>query len=428
MNISGKDANFNKLTPYLKHLMKHLFLLLFLPVVVFAQSKKEQRLLKKADKIHAQAYTVDTHADVPINMMEMEGFDIGVKHNYEKDGTQIDFPRMKEGGMDAMFFAVYMAQGKRTPEGNAQAKEKALMIFSAIHEAVKKHPDLAALVTTAKEGYATHKKKKLGVFIGMENGWPIGQDLSNLKLYYDLGLRYITLAHSYNNDISDSSGDPEGSEHNGVSKFGEACIAEMNRLGIVVDVSHISDSAFYDVMRLSKAPVFASHSSCRSLSDVKRNMTDDMIKLMASRGGVIQINFVADFLKRPSEEVSISIRTLRMQAMRADATPEDKKRINNELRQLKYKFPGEVPNVKTVVDHIDHVVKIAGIDHVGIGMDMDGGSDVVDCEDVSKIKNVTVELLRRGYSEKDIRKIWGENTMRVLATAEKIAKQIRADN
>lgn len=265
--------------------MKQLFLLLFFPFIVFAQSKKEERLLKKADKIHARAYTVDTHADVPINMLEMPGFDIGVKHNYAEDGTQIDFPRMKEGGMDAMFFAVYLAQGKRTPEGNAAAKANALKIFQAIHDAVKKYPNIAELVTSAGEGFATHKKGKLGVFIGMENGWPIGHDLANLKLYYDLGLRYITLSHSYNNDISDSSGDPEGAEHGGISKWGEQCIAEMNKLGIIVDVSHISDSAFYDVMRLSKAPVFASHSSCRALCDVKRNMTDDMIKLMASKGG-----------------------------------------------------------------------------------------------------------------------------------------------
>ncbi len=406
--------------------MKQLFLLLFLPALVFAQSRKEQRLLKKADKIHAQAYTVDTHADVPINMMEMEGFDIGAKHNYAEDGTQIDFPRMKEGGMDAMFFAVYLAQGKRTPEGDAEAKEKALKIFQSIHDAVKKYPNVAELVTTAKEGFAVHKKGKLGVFIGMENGWPVGHNLANLKLYYDLGLRYITLSHSFNNDICDSSGDPEGGEYGGVSKYGEEVIAEMNRLGIIVDVSHISDSSFYDVMRLSKAPVFASHSSCRALCDVKRNMTDDMIKLMASKGGVIQINFVADFLKKPSEEVAISIRTLRMQAMKADATPEDKKKINAELRQLKYKYPGDVPTVKAVVDHIDHVVQIAGIDHVGIGMDMDGGSDVIGCEDVSKIKNVTIELLRRGYSAKDIRKIWGENTMRVLAAAEKVAKELKS--
>jgi membrane dipeptidase len=257
----------------------------------------------------------------------------------------------------------------------------------------------------------------------MENGWPVGNDLSNLKLFYDLGLRYITLAHSFNNDLSDSSGDPQGAEHSGISKLGEACITEMNRLGIVVDVSHLSDSAFYDVMRLSKVPVFASHSSCRALCDVKRNMTDDMIKTLASKGGVIQINFVADFLKKPSAEVAVSIKTIRMQVQKADATPEDKKKLNAELRQIKYKYPSDVPTVKDVVNHIDHVVKLVGINHVGIGMDMDGGSDVIGVEDVSKIKNVTIELLRRGYSAKDIKKIWGGNTMRVLADAEKFSKK-----
>jgi membrane dipeptidase len=192
----------------------------------------------------------------------------------------------------------------------------------------------------------------------------------------------------------------------------------MNHLGIMVDVSHLSDSAFYDVMRISKVPVIASHSSCRALCDVKRNMTDDMIKLLASKGGVIHINFVADFLKKPSAEVAVSIKTIRMQVQKADATPEDKKRLNAELRQIKYKYPSDVPTVKDVVNHIDHVVQLVGIDHVGIGMDMDGGSDVLGIEDVSKIKNVTIELLRRGYSAKDIMKIWGGNTMRVLAAAE----------
>lgn len=402
--------------------MKYFLLFLLIPFAIFSQDKAEKRLLKKADKIHARAYTVDTHADAPINMMDMEGFDVGVKHKYEEDGTQIDFPRMKEGGMDAMFFAVYLGQGKRTPEANAEAKEKALKIFQKIHQSVKQNSDKVALVTTAREGFAAHKAGKLGVFIGMENGWPVGTDLSNLKVFYDLGLRYITLAHSFNNDLSDSSGDPEGAEHGGVSKLGEACIAEMNRLGIVVDVSHLSDSAFYDVMRLSKAPVFASHSSCRALCDVKRNMTDDMIKALASKGGVIQINFVADFLKKPSAEVAVSIKTIRMQTMKAETTPEEKKRLNAELRQIKYKYPSDVPTVKDVVNHIDHVVQLVGIDHVGIGMDMDGGSDVIGIEDVSKIKNVTIELLRRGYSAKDIRKIWGENTMRVLSQAEKIAQ------
>ena len=404
--------------------MKHFLLLLLIPFAAFSQNKSEQRLLKKADKIHARAYTVDTHADAPINMMDMEGFDVGAKHKYEDDGTQIDFPRMKEGGMDAMFFAVYLGQGKRTPEANAEAKTKALKIFQRINESIKQNSATVELVTSAKEGFSAHKRGKTGIFIGMENGWAVGTDLSNLKLYYDLGLRYITLAHSFNNDLSDSSGDPEGAEHGGLSKLGEACVQEMNRLGMVVDVSHLSDSAFYDVMRTSKAPVFASHSSCRALCDVKRNMTDNMIKALAAKGGVIHINFVADFLKKPSAEIAVSIKTIRMQTMKAETTPEEKKKLNAELRQIKYKYPNDIPTVKDVVNHIDHVVKLVGINHVGIGMDMDGGSDVIGVEDVSKIKNVTIELLRRGYSAKDIKKIWGRNTMRVLAKVEQKSQKM----
>ncbi len=398
------------------------FLLVFLSFASVAQ-KSEKYLLRKASKIHQKIFTVDTHADAPINMMEMAGFDIGKKHDYTEDGTQIDFPRMKSGGMDAMFFAVYLAQGQRTPEGNAEAKEKALAIFSKIHEAIRANAEEVSLVKTPREAYRNHREGKLGVFIGMENGWPIGRDLSNLKLYYDLGLRYITLAHSYNNDLSDSSGDPEGEEHGGLSDLGREAVAEMNRLGIMVDVSHLSDKAFYEVLKVSKSPVIASHSSCRAICDVKRNMTDDMIKALAAKGGVIHINFVADFLKKPSNEVAISIKTIRTQTMKADILPEDKKKLNQELRQIKYKYPEDVPTVKDVVNHIDHVVALVGIDHVGIGMDMDGGSDVLGIEDVSKIREVTIELLRRGYSKKAIKKIWGANTMRVLSEANMTANR-----
>ncbi len=403
---------------------------LIIPLMIFASFISEaqifqKHLMRKANRIHKKIFTVDTHADVPINMMEMEGFDVGKKHNYAEDGTQIDFPRMKEGGMDAMFFAVYLAQGKRTQEGDAEAKEKALAIFNKIHEAVKANAEQATLVRTAKEAYRNHKNGKIGVFIGMENGWPIGKDLSNLTLYYDLGLRYITLAHSYNNDLSDSSGDPEGEEHGGLSDLGKQAVAEMNRLGIMVDVSHLSDKAFYDVIKESKTPVIASHSSCRAICDVKRNMTDEMIKALAANGGVIHINFVADFLKKPSNEVAVSIKTIRMQTMKADILPEDKKKLNQELRQIKYKYPEDVPTVKDVVNHIEHVVQIVGINHVGIGMDMDGGSDVLGIEDVSKIKQVTIELLRRGYSKKSIKKIWGGNTMRVLEEVTTYAQKMR---
>lgn len=402
--------------------MKNLFTLFVLfPFAILAQN--EAKLLRKAEKIHRKAFTVDTHADAPINMMK-EGFDIAQKHNFDEDGTQIDFPRMKEGGMDAMFFAVYLGQGKRSPEGNAEAKEKALKIFEKIHEAVKKNPDVAELAVSAKDGYRIEKAGKRAVFIGMENGWPVGNDLANLKLYYDLGLRYITLSHSFNNDICDSSSDPEGAEFNGLSKFGEEVVKEMNRLEIIIDISHVSDSTFYDVIRLSKAPVFASHSSCRALCNHWRNMNDDMIRVLAKNGGVIQINFVPDFLKKPNEQHAVSIKELRMKMMRAETTAEEQKVIEQELKKLKEKYKSDIPTVKEAVDHIEHVIKLVGIDHVGIGMDMDGGGQLQECKDVSEIKNITIELLRRGYSAKDIKKIWGGNTMRVLDAVEKISKNL----
>ena len=401
--------------------MKKLLLIVLSPFTLFAQNN-EAKLIKKAAKIHAAVLTVDTHADAPIKMMQ-DGFDVAKRHSYEEEESQIDFPRMKEGGMDAMFFAVYLAQGKRTPEATAEAKEKALNIFDKIHEAVKQNPEVAELAVSSKDAYRIQKAGKRAIFIGMENGWPVGKDLANLKQYYDLGLRYITLSHSFNNDICDSSGDPEGAEFNGLSPYGETVVKEMNRLGIMVDISHVSDSSFYDVIKLSKVPVIASHSSCRTLSDHKRNMTDDMIKTLAQHGGVIQINFVPDFVKKPTEQHSISMKELKLRMMRNETTAEERKVIDAKLKALKKDYPQDIPTVKEAVDHIEYVIKLVGIDHVGIGMDMDGGGLLQECKDVSQIGNLTLEMVRRGYSKKDIAKIWGGNVMRVLDAVEKGAEK-----
>lgn len=378
---------------------------------------------EKAAKIHAQVLTVDTHADVPINMME-EGFDIAERHDFAKDGTQIDFPRMKEGGMDAMFFAVYMGQGKRTTEATAEAKKKALAIFDKIHKAVAANPDVAGIATTPKDAYDLQKQGKRAVFFGMENGWPVGNDLANLKQYYDLGLRYITLSHSANNDICDSSTDPNGPEFNGLSPWGEKVVQEMNRLGIMVDISHVSDSTFYDVMKLTKAPAIASHSSCRALCDHPRNMTDDMIKALAKNGGVIQINFVPDFLKKASQQQELAMKPIRLKMRQVGLSEAEEKALVAEMKAIQQKYAGDMPTVTDAVNHIEHVIKLVGVDHVGIGMDMDGGGEVVGCRDVSEIGNITQELVRRGYSAKDIEKIWGGNIMRVLAATEKVARSL----
>ncbi len=378
---------------------------------------------KESARIHARVLTIDTHADVPINMMK-DGFDVAEEHDYEKDGTQIDFPRMKKGGMDAMFFAVYLGQGLRTPEATAEAKQKALAIFDKIHEAVKENPEVAGIATTPQDAYRLQKKGKRVVFFGMENGWPVGNDLTNLKQYYDLGLRYITLSHSANNDICDSSTDPDGPEYNGLSPFGEEVVKEMNRLGIMVDISHVSDSSFYDAMRLTKAPAIASHSSCRALCDHPRNMTDDMIKALAKNGGVIQINFVPDFVRKPSMQQEVSMKAMRLKMRQVDLSDEDKKALRDEMVAMRAKYASDLPTVAQAVDHIEHVIKLVGVDHVGIGMDLDGGGLVVGVKDVSEIGNITEELVRRGYSAKDTQKIWGGNIMRVLTEVQKVASNL----
>ncbi|WAC15047.1 dipeptidase [Dyadobacter pollutisoli] len=402
--------------------MKKLLLLLSLPLMTLAQTAPV-KMSPKAAKIHAKALTIDTHADVPINMMK-PGFDIAVEHDYENDRSQIDFPRMIKGGMDGMFFAVYLGQGKRTDEANAEAKTKALAIFEKIHEAVRLNPGTAGIATTSKDAYRLQKEGKRVVFIGMENGWPVGKDITNLKQYYDLGLRYITLSHSSNNDICDSSTDGDGPEFNGLSAFGEEVVKEMNRLGIMVDISHVSDSTFYDVIKLTKVPVIASHSSCRALCDVPRNMTDDMIKTLAKNGGVIQINFVPGFVKKPSQPHEMSLKALRLKIRQTDLSDADKKALRDEMKAISEKYKSDMPTLKEAVDHIEHVIKLTSVDHVGIGMDLDGGGEVIGLHDVSQIGAITEELVQRGYSAKDIEKIWGGNIMRVLDAVEKGAGSI----
>jgi membrane dipeptidase len=371
---------------------------------------------RKVHKLHQRILTLDTHADAPI-MMQKDRFDIGKTHNTKKDQSQIDFPRMKDGGMDAMFFAVYTSQGPRTPEGHAEAKRNALNQFRLIHEALKKYPGQAELATTPEDAYRIQKAGKRAVFIGMENGYPIGEDLSMLKTYYDLGCRYITLTHFANNLIGDSSTDPDGPIYGGLSDFGKKVVPEMNRLGILIDVSHVADSTFYDALALSKAPVIASHSNCRALCDFPRNMTDDMIRAIAAKGGVVQVNFVSDYLKKPSDAFRVAKTKFRMARVGKVMTPELEARLQVQSDSLGKVFAPERASLSDIVDHIDHIVKLVGIDHVGIGSDFDGGGGVNGLEDVSEIENLTAELVRRSYSEADIAKIWGGNLLRVLGQA-----------
>lgn len=379
----------------------------------------EEQLVKKADRIHSSVLTVDTHCDTPLDFLKQD-FDLGVKH----DEGCVDFPRMKEGGLDAEFFAVFIGQGPRNDSAYNKVHKRALEIFSAIHENVGKNSSLAEIALTSGDAYRLKKNRKIAAYIGIENGYPVGKDISRLKQYHDLGARYITLSHSRNNDICDSSTDPAGAEHDGLSAFGAEVVKEMNRLGVIVDVSHVSDKAFYDVLKTSETPVIASHSSCRALCESPRNLNDDMLLALKENGGVIQICILSAYLKapEPNPEMEAKLRGLRDKYGDYNSIDEEKKKLmRREYREIQKKYE-KLATVKDAVDHIDHVVQVIGIDHVGIGTDFDGGGGIEGCKTVAEMKNITIELLRRGYSKAQIEKIWGGNFMRVFRMAEETAK------
>ncbi|HPF51899.1 MAG TPA: dipeptidase [Draconibacterium sp.] len=262
------------------------------------------------------------------------------------------------------------------------------------------------------------KEGKRAIYIGMENGFPLGKDIKRVEEFYNKGVRYITLCHSSNNDVCDSSTDKKGAEHNGLSDFGKEVVKEMNRLGMMIDVSHISDKSFYDVIDLSKVPVIASHSSVRAIAHHNRNMTDDMIRALAAKGGVIQICLLDDYVKDPD---TTTVRYRAEKELRNkyythwdNLSNEEKAAARKEIRSLDEKYPKEIPSVADYVDHIDHVKDLVGIDYVGIGSDFDGGGGLKDCADVSEFPRITEEMLKRGYTEEEIDKVWGGNFLRVF--------------
>ena len=407
---------------------------LFLPlialsiVLVFtACSSKEERLQKKAKAIHAKVLTLDSHTDSPLMLMR-EGFDIGVRNDPRNRGGRLDFPRMQEGGLDAAFFAVFLGQGSRTPEAYEIAHQRALVIFDHIYRAVGEHPDMAEIALTPDDAYRLKREGKRAIYIGVENGYPLGEDLGILQTYYDLGARYLGLVHSRNNQICDSSTDRDGEEHGGLSAFGREVIREMNRLGMMVDISHASDKAFYDVIRTSEAPVIASHSNARAIAEHPRNLDDEMLKTLAANGGVIQLCVLSSYVKNlpPNLERDSAFAALRQAYNNFEDLSDDEMAIvRKKWSEIDEKYPPNQATVSDLVDHIDHIVNLIGIDYVGIGTDFDGGGGLKDCYDVSELGNITLELVRRGYSQKDIEKIWSGNFMRVFREVERIAAELR---
>jgi len=406
-----------------KTFLSILFFSLILTSCITTQGKNvNNKMLAKADIIHNNVLTLDTHTDTPMRLIDSE-FDINKENDPIKTHSKIDFPRMKEGGLDAAFFAIYTGQGDRTEKANNEVKEKALSIFEAIQNKIAESSGTAEIAFTPADAYRLEKRGKLAIYIGMENGYPIGTDIANIKEYYDLGARYITLCHSSNNDICDSSTDT--TEHNGLSDFGRQVVIEMNNIGMIIDISHVSDKSFYDVIGLSKAPVIASHSCARALCDNPRNMNDEMLKKLAENGGVIQMCILSDYVKVIEQDSSRinALKSLRVKYKNWNELSQDEQqKAYQEWETVDETYPPILATVSDAVDHIDHIVEVAGIDHVGIGTDFDGGGGLEDCFDVSQIKNITIELVKRGYSVNDIEKIWGRNFMRVFKQVQKLAE------
>lgn len=408
----------------MKNRLLYLYILLIIPLLLSSKGD-ETDLVKKARAIHDRALTIDTHTDTPLRLRS-GSFDIGKRNDPRKrGGGKVDFPRMKEGGLDSAFFAVFVGQAKLTPEGRGKAKNNALNQFSLIKNALKAYPDLAEQALGSKDAPLIEKKGKRAIYIGMENGYPIGTEISLVEKFYNLGARYITLCHTSNNDICDSSTDRKGKLHGGLSEFGKKVVSEMNRIGMIIDVSHISDDSFYDVLKFSKTPVIASHSCARAICNNPRNLDDKMLKLMAEKGGVIQLCILSEYVKspKPNPARDEAFRKLRAKYSNYSSLPEkEKARVREEWYELSRKFPRVLATVSEAVDHIDHIIKVAGIDHVGIGTDFDGGGGLKDCYDSSELWRITYELVKRGYSEEDIKKIWGGNFIRVFKAVETHSK------
>ena len=377
----------------------------------------EEQIRKKAARIHAKAVTVDSHTDTPMWFMQ-EGFSFGDRHESEGRRYKLDIPRMKEGGLDGVFFAAFLGQKSRDPEGNAEALAEANKIIDSIYAVVNRYPEDLEIARNPADLKRIVNQDKHAIFLGLENGYPVGNNLALVDSFHHAGIRYITLCHSFNNDICDSSTDT--TEHNGLSEFGKQVVQRMNELGMMIDVSHASDRTFYDVVALSSAPVIASHSCARALCDHPRNLDDAMLRKLRENGGVIQMCILSAYVKTPEPFPARDSARMAVREKHGDyyeLGDDGRQAFLSDWYQVDSDFPPQLATVADVVDHIDHIVEVAGIDHVGIGTDFDGGGGVEDCFDVSELGNITLELVRRGYSARDIKKIWSGNLMRVMQEA-----------
>ena len=372
-------------------------------------------------RLHANAIVVDAHADTPQRLFFETGFDLGARH----ENGDVDIPRMREGGLDAQFFSIWVPSSVTGPP----AVKRALALIDEVREAVRMHPQDLVLATTAADVRRGVAERKIAALMGIEGGHIIDDDLRVLRSFAALGVRYLTLTHFLNNNWADSSTDKPA--HNGLTPFGRDVVRELNRLAMLVDVSHVSDKTFYDALDATRAPVIASHSSCRAISNHLRNMTDDMLRALAKNGGVIMINYEVSYLSEEYRQASAT----RDRDVVAQFNEMEKKcggheacvtlsndRLNRELMEA-----GRLPRVswETIVEHIDHAVKVAGVDHVGLGSDFDGATMPIGMEDAAKLPRITDALLKKGYSEEDVAKILGGNVLRVMEQVEAVSRTLQ---
>jgi membrane dipeptidase len=383
------------------------------------RSGRDEALWQKALAIHRRAIVVDTHNDITTPM---------TNDDYDLGGTpptpyRTSIARMKQGGQTAEFFSLYI---KPWYVAHGGAARRTLDMIDAVYRAVERHPNDLTFATTAADIRRAKREGKIACLMGIEGGHAIENSLPALREFYRLGVRYMTLTWNNTNDWADAGRGEK--KHNGLSDFGKEVVREMNRLGMLVDVSHVSDKTMSDALDVSKAPIIASHSSARALSNVPRNIPDDLLRRIAKNGGVVQVNFYSYFIDAQTVGPQSDARGLKLKAQQEALNKkyaDDPERLSEESDKLEAQNPLPPLPLAKLIDHIDHIVKVAGIDHVGLGPDFDGANDFPEgAHDVSMYPNITYELLKRGYSEQDIRKILGENFLRVFAQAETVARRM----
>ena len=415
--------------------LKSFFLALLLCSLALAQSSErnspdsKEGVSAKARRIHDSALIVDTHADTPQRFLD-EGFDIGSTD--PNDIGHISLDKARRGNLGAEFLSIWV--DPQTNQGN-YAKHSFDLIDS-VYEQAAHHPDRMMMAFSTAEIERAHREHKLAALMGIEGGHSIENDIRLLRDFYRLGVRYMTLSWSNTNEWADSSGDiddPKVQHHNGLTDFGKQVVLEMNRLGMMVDISHVADKTFWDAIATTKAPVIASHSSARALVNAPRNMTDEMLKAVAKNGGVVQVNFFNGFddenfrkaLEAQSKDQAAAIQKF-LDDQKAQGKPVDYVQVDRIEREWMAKIPR--PPLSSLIDHIDHIVKVAGVDHVGLGSDFDGvsGATPQGIDSAADLPKITQALLDRGYSAVDIHKILGGNLMRVFRDVERVSREMRA--